>query len=176
MSTRNPVSLVIRDKYAFEWRGTPDDLPLFACLGAALAEVQALEFALVCHITDLLQKGATGVLSNVALRDDLFEKTLGVLSHKFQNVLLDKGEQLKELLSQVVEKRNYLVHRFLRAYQWPMMSAEDYVRAIQEAESIRSFLEKANLDIAKYLGDKELLKLIIVHLDHELGSAEHQNY
>lgn len=169
MLPKNPVQLVIRDKYAFEWRGAPDDLPLFACLGAALAEVQALEFALVTNISGFAQKEATGVPSKATLRDDLLEKTLGLLSRKFQNLLPD--EQLKELLSQVVEKRNYLVHRFLRTYQWPMMSAEDYVRAIQEAESIRSFLQKANLDISKYLRDEELLKLIIVHIDHESGEA-----
>ncbi len=157
MSNTNRIVLQVGDKYGFEFQGKSNDLPLFAILGNALAAVQSFEMSIQVHLN---------LLSNDE-PDRFYSLTLGALIKQFQKQLPDSG--VATLLENVREKRNYLVHRILREYQWPMMSDEDYVRAINEIDQIRELMEQANIEVSRYLVDRSLVNLVVLSIDHDSG-------
>jgi hypothetical protein len=132
MPSTNKMILQVGNKYGFEFQGKQNDLALFTILGNALTAVQSFELSVAVHL-DLLSKKTQSERQNKSDElDRFFSLTLGALIKQFQKHLPDCG--MAALLENVREKRNYLVHRILREYQWPMMNDEDYVRAIKEAD------------------------------------------
>ncbi len=160
MSNTNKVVLQVGTKYGFEFQGKRNDLALFAILGNALAAVQSFEMNIAIYL---------GLLSenNNDEFDQFYSLTLGALIKQFQKHLPDSD--VATLLKDVREKRNYLVHRILREYQWPMMNDEDYVHAIKEVDQIRELMEKANVEVSRYLADRSLANLIAFSIDHDSG-------
>jgi hypothetical protein len=75
-----------------------------------------------------------------------YSQTLGVLVKLFKKHLPDTA--LDKSLENVREKRNCLVHHIPRKYQWPIMSDDDYVKAILEIEEIRELIENTDVEIA----------------------------
>ena len=49
------------------------------------------------------------------------------------------------------------------------MSDEDYVRAIKEIDEIRDLMEKANIEVSRYLVSHSMVDLIVFSIDHESG-------
>ncbi len=167
MSNTNKVILQVGNKYGFEFQGKRNDLALFAILGNALAAVQSFEMSVAVHLNLLSEKMRPDRQDTNDELDRFYSLTLGALIKQFQKHLPDSG--VATLLENVREKRNYLVHRILREYQWPMMSDEDYVRAIKEIDQIRELMEKANVEVSRYLVDRSLVDLVVFSINHDSG-------
>jgi len=150
--------LFVGDKYSYQWQGRKNDLTLFASLGAAVSEVQSFE----THLLAVL-----GIIGNQKDENNFYDKTMGVLIKTLSKSFPDS--QISNLLEEIRDKRNRLIHSFLREYQWPIMSDDDYNRAILDLESTRSIIEKANLELSKYLSDRSLVNVIVLQIDHESG-------
>lgn len=167
MSNTNKIILQVGDKYGLEFQGRRNDVALFAILGNALAAVQSFEMSIAIHLGMLSEKKTSGSQTARDEPDRFYSLTLGALIKQFQKNLPDTG--VATLLENVRERRNYLVHRILRVYQWLMMSNEDYVRAIKEIDEIRSLMEKANVEVSRYLADHSLADLVVFSIDHDSG-------
>ena len=165
MAKEECILLRVGDHSAFEFQRGPNDLALFAGLGAALAEIQSFETGIAIQL-GLLSHRSTDSL------DEFYSKTLGTLIKQIQRHLPDNA--LASLLEKVRNRRNYLVHHILRAYGWPIMSDDDYIRAIREIEEVRSLIEQANLEVARYLSDRSLLKLIVLSIDHRSSEVSRE--
>src|SRR3972149_350547 len=147
----------------FAFQRSRNDLALFASLGSALAEIQAFEVGIEGFLRLLSQKAFApdGASSKNAAR--FYSQMLGMLIKQFQKPLPDTGTAT--LLENVREKRNYLVHKILRDYQWPIMNDEDYIRAIKGIEGIRAYIESAGIETSRYLANRSLLNLIVVSIE-----------
>ena len=167
MSNTGKVVLQVGDNYGFEFQCKRNDLALFAILGNALAAVQSFEMGVAVHLNLLSEKTQSSRQNKNDELDRFYSLTLGALIKQFQKQLPDSGAAT--LLENVREKRNYLVHRILREYQWPMMNDEDYVRAIKEIDQIRELMEKANVEVSRYLVDRSLVDLVVFSIDHDSG-------
>ena len=159
--TNAKTELKIGDRYIVPWRGTKNDLALFAALGAAIAEVQSFEF----HLISLL-----GIIDKPTDADKFYERTLGSLIKVLNRSIQDA--EIVQVLEDVRNKRNRVVHSFLREYQWPMMSDNDYVCAIQDLETTRSFIERTGVELSRYLSDQALVDLVVVSINHETGEID----
>jgi hypothetical protein len=167
MPDKKEIILQVGDKYGFAFQGKRNDLALFAILGSALAEVQAFEMSIAINLGLLSEKGDSGGKFASDELDRFYSQTLGTLIKQFQKHLPDSG--VASLLENVRERRNYLVHRVLRTYQWPIMSDEDYVRAIKEINEIRSLIESASVKVSRYLVDRSLADLTVFSIDQQSG-------
>lgn len=168
MQHKEKIVLKVGNRYGFEFQGEQNDLSLFAILGNALAAVQSFEMSIAIHLGLLSNKQKPNAMNNNDDFDRFYSLTLGVLIKQFREHLPDSG--VAALLEEVRIKRNYLVHKLLREYQWPMMSDEDYVRAIKEVDQIRDLIEKAGVEVSRYLVDKSLAKMVVFAIDHESGA------
>jgi hypothetical protein len=167
MPNTNKIVLQIGNKYGFEFQGKSNDLALFAILGNTLAAVQSFEMNIAVHLDLLSEKRRLNRQNRNDDLDRFYSLTLGALIKQFQKHLPDSG--IATLLENVREKRNYLIHRILREYQWPIMNDEDYVRAIKEMDQIRELMEKANVEVSRYLADHSLANLIVFSIDNDSG-------
>ncbi len=161
------IILQVGDRYNFEFLGRRNDIALFAILGNALAAVQSFEVSIVGHLRPLSKNKSSG---NQTANDDVdhfYSRTLGALIKQFQKHLPDSG--VASLLENVREQRNYLIHHILKVYGWPLMSDEDYVHAIKEIDGIRDLMEKANIEVSRYLVNHSMADLVVFSIDHESG-------
>jgi hypothetical protein len=161
------IILQIGDRYIFEFMGKRNDLALFAILGNALAAIQSFEMGISIYL-NILSKGKSSNFPNSDCElERFYSLTLGVLIKQFQQYLPNSG--VASILENVREKRNYLVHRVLRVYQWPLMSGEEYVRAIHEIDEIREYIENAEVEVSRYLSDQSLVNLIVISIENNSG-------
>lgn len=160
-----PLMLRVGDRHAFEFLGGHNDLALFAAIGAAMAEIQSFEL----HVHSLLDALAhkTGERESSGEGDELYTKTLGTLIRLLKARLPD--DELADCLDEARERRNHIVHRILRAYGWPLMTENDYIRAIKETERARETISVAGLTLSRYLKDRSLVNIIAVEMDPETG-------
>lgn len=170
MRTNEQIVLYVGEQHGFVFQRGRNDLALFAALGTALAEIQAFEMSIENHLQVLSHKASAEDLAPSKNPEQFYSQTLGMLIKEFQKFLPDTG--IAELLENVRKKRNYLVHKILRAYQWPLMSDEDYVRAITEIEEIRAFIEHANVEVSRYLANHSLIGLVVVSIDRKTGEVK----
>lgn len=161
MSAQSKPNLLVGGKYAFPWNGNPDDLALFAALGAALAEIQSFE----CHVVTML-----GAIHGHPETDRFFDRTLGQLIKTLRESFPDSD--IDEKLEEIRKTRNRIVHSFLREYEWPMMRTEQYVRAIQDLECSRQTFEQVAVELSAYLSDRSLVELIVVRVNESTGKIE----
>jgi len=163
------IILHVGESHGFVFQRGRNDLALFASLGSALAEIQAFEVGIEGFLQFLSQKASADDQASSKNPDRFYSQTLGMLIKQFQKHLPDTG--IATLLENVREKRNYLVHKILRDYQWPIMNDEDYIHAIKEIEGIRAYIESASVEMSRYLANRSLLNLIVVSIDHETGEV-----
>lgn len=126
-----------------------NDLALFAFLGSALAEIQAFEntVGLVLAIfSSNMNKDNRDIFK---FREEYFEKTLGALVNLFKKIV--KDEEISNMLIDVKDKRNLLVHNILRKYGWPLMSPPDYLKCFKEIEEIRNRIFNAESKLGEYV-------------------------
>lgn len=138
------------------------DIALFVALGAALAQAQVLEFG-IAHLLGLIESGGDDRFKEVS--NGLLEKTLGALARKVKGHATDPA--LANKLEEIVEKRNFVAHRVLQKYQWPIMSDDSYLEAIRELDAIREFLTDAEVVVTRALKEAKNLDLIVVGIDPE---------
>ena len=144
------------------------DRPLFIVLGAALAEAQALEF-LLASLLGLADPSKAGRPME-ELSEEFLSKTLGYLAKKIQEQ--DPSDETATILENLVKKRNYLVHKCLREYGWPMSTVEEYAKAVQEIDGIRTLLRDGGDAVTVALKRAKKLDLIIVRTNPETGLPE----
>jgi hypothetical protein len=145
-----------------------NDAALFLALGAALAEVQALEFHLVQMMGLLLSNEGA---SHDEVTDQFFQVTLGTLARKMRGEV--GAPELAEALDRVVKERNHLVHGFLRAHKWPMLSADGYLNAIQELDKAAKFFRESGETITVALKKAKDLPVFLLRINPETGLPEH---
>jgi len=138
------------------------DIALFVALGAALAQAQVIEFG-IAHLLGLIESGGDDRFKEIS--SGLLEKTLGALARKVKGHATDSALACK--LEEIVEKRNFVAHRVLQKYQWPIMSDDSYLEAIRELDAIRQFLADSELVVTRALKEAENLNLIVVGIDPE---------
>lgn len=143
------------------------DRPLFIALGAALAEAQALEF-LLAGVLGLATSSKGGDAD--ALNDDFLSRTIGYLARRIREYAPD--DETADVLDQLVEKRNYLVHRYLRKYKWPMATIDEYGNAVRELDQIRTFLRDGGDSIVLAMKRAQDLEIIMVRTNPDTGEPE----
>ena len=156
------IPLRVGEGAAFDFQRGRNDLALFAALGAALAEIQSFEFGLATQL---------GLLTRLDPAE-FWSRTLGRLIRELQQQLPDHA--LADRLELVRRKRNHVVHSVLRSYGWPLMSDSKYIRAVKEIEDIRSLIEGVGVEVARYLSDRSLLKLLLISIDRETGNVNRE--
>ncbi len=144
------------------------DRPLFIALGAALAEAQSLEFQLASMLGFASTTGKER--PTVELTEGFLSRTLGYLARKIRELAPD--DQTASVLEDVVEKRNYLVHRCLRNYGWPMSGIDEYREAVRELDGIRTALRDSGDAIILALQRAKDLDIILVRTNPETGEPE----
>ena len=133
-----------------------------------VAEAQSLE---------LLLAGMLGLATSPdsdrpvdELSEDVLSRTLGNLARRIRELTPD--DQTAAVLDEVVEKRNYLVHRCLRKYGWPMSTIEEYGEAVRELDGIRTLLRNSGDAVALALQRAQALDIILVRTNSETGKPE----
>ncbi|MBI2857082.1 MAG: hypothetical protein HYX95_02065 [Chloroflexi bacterium] len=164
------ITLTVGGKYGFEFQRGQNDLALFTSLGSALAEIQSFELAIEGLLSALSLVSPTIQSHRKQNPERFYSQTLGSVIKVFKKYLPDSG--IDKLLDTTREKRNYVVHKILREYGWPIMDDEDYVRAIKEIEGIRAYIENANIEVCRYLTDRSLLDLLVVSVDGKTGEVK----
>ena len=144
------------------------DRTLFIALGAALAEAQALEF-LLAHLLGMASSTATGRPADT-LSEEFLTRTLGCLARKIREMA--PGDETAATLDKLVEKRNYLVHRCLREYGWPMSTVEEYGTAVKELDTIRTILRDGGDVVTVALQKAQSLDIILVRTNPDTGLPE----
>ena len=145
----------------------PNDAALFLALGAAVAQVQALEFHLVQMLGLMLSTEET---SHAEVTEEYFQKTLGTLARKLRGEV--GNAELASALEKVVHDRNHLIHGFLRAHQWPMLLPSEYVAAIQELDAMAKFFQESGDQITLALRKAKDLNIVLLKINPETGHAE----
>lgn len=146
-----------------------NDAPLFLALGAAVAEVQALEFHLVQMLGLML---STEERSHDEVTEEYFQKTLGTLAKKLRGEV--GNAELASALEKVVHDRNYLIHGFLRTHHWPMSSPAKYIAAIQELDTMAKYFRESGDRITVALRKAKDLKIVLLRINAETGLPEVQ--
>lgn len=137
-----------------------NDKVLFTVLGEALTEIQCFENCIYS-----LLSGIQGNEGGISLEDYLERnerKTLGQLIYGMDRYI--DNENVKNNLIEVRDKRNYLVHKILRKFGWPLMSDDQYLEAIKEVVEIRNFINSSEPVITKYIRDNNILDIVIFEL------------
>jgi len=156
--------------YGFVFQRGRNDLALFVSLGGALTEVQSFEMLVEGYVKDLTLDASSEDTMQTENPERFFSQSLGILIKNFQKHLPDKD--IAPLLERARDRRNYLVHKILRQYGWPLMSDDDYVRAIQEIEGIRELIQDTGVEISRYLKDRSLANLVVLSIDHKTGEVK----
>ncbi|HEX9596233.1 MAG TPA: hypothetical protein VF982_05085 [Anaerolineales bacterium] len=144
------------------------DRPLFIALGAALAEAQSLEFQLA-HMLGLASTANEERLT-AELTEDFLSRTLGYLARKIREYAPD--DHTATVLDDLVETRNYVVHRCLRDYGWPMSSIDEYQKAVHELDDIRTLLRDGGDTIILAIQKAKDLDIILVRTNPETGKPQ----
>lgn len=163
-----PMSLQVGES-TLRFNYGPNDAALFLALGAAVAEVQALEFHLV-HMLGLLLSPSAG--SHTEVTAEYFQKTLGTLAKKLRGEVGDP--ELAQSLEKVVRERNHLIHGFLRTHQWPMSSSAEYVSAIRELDELTKFFRASGDTITMALRKARDLQVFLLKTNPDTGLPEIQ--
>ena len=119
-------------------------------------------------LLDLIESG--GGPSHGQLVAGFLEKTLGMLARRIR--LHDPEAETATILDHIVERRNFLVHRFLQKYGWPMMSDEEYIAAIVELNEMREYFSKSQLTLTRTLKEAKDLQLLVVGINPQTGQPE----
>jgi hypothetical protein len=151
----------------FRFKYSTEDAALFLALGAAVAEVQSLEF----HFVNLLGlAAATAGRDHSEVTEEYFAKTMGSVARKL------KGEngrrEIADHLDEVVSKRNYLIHAFLRTHQWPMSSASEYANAILELDALTKFFRESGDIITLAVRAVKDLPIFLIRTNPDTGLPE----
>jgi len=151
----------------FRFKYDDKDAALFLALGAAVAEVQSLEF----HFVNLLALAASTTGRNHAeVTEEYFAKTMGSIARKLKG---ENGRRdIADHLDEVVAKRNYLIHAFLRIRQWPMSSASEYADAIVELDSLAKFFRDSGDVITLAIREVRGLPIFLINTNPETGLPE----
>lgn len=152
---------------SFRFKYRTEDAALFLALGAAVAEVQSLEF----HFVNLLAlAAATTGRDHAEVTEEYFAKTMGSVARKL------KGEngrrEIADHLDEIVAKRNYLIHAFLRKHQWPMASPSGYANAILELDGLAKFFRESGDTITIAVRTLKNLPIFLIKTDPETGLPE----
>lgn len=104
------------------------------------------------------------------MAEGFLSRTLGHLARNIRELAPD--DQTAAALEDVVEKRNYLVHRCLRKYGWPMSNFEKYREAVREIDGIRTSLRDGGDLIILALQRAKDLDIVLVRTNPETGEPE----
>lgn len=164
---KRKISFNIKEKeYSFE-ENTDLVNQLFLALGATLAEIQIFESHIIFLLGGIKSKKKNIDIKEVFEKDE--SKTLGVLINDLIHYIED--EEVKDLLKIIKDDRNYIVHKILRKYEWPVMSESTYQYAIKEIIEIKESIHKSTPLISQYIQSRKILDLIdidvlIEKIDH----------
>lgn len=166
--TMSPPLLLQVGDTTLRFNYEPNDAALFLALGAAVAEVQALEF----HLVQMLGLVLSGIdsRSHSEITDEYFQKTLGSIAKRLRGVV--GNAELASSLEKVVHDRNHLIHGFLRAHQWPMLSPAKYVAAIRELDATAQFFRESGDTITLALRRAKDLQVFLLKTNPETGLPE----
>lgn len=129
---------------------------LFLSLGAALTEIQVFESGIIFLLGGIKSKKDDTDLTLIFQKDE--SKTLGKLINELIYYIED--DEMKNLLVLIRDNRNYIIHKILREYGWPIMSEVNYVKAIKEILEIRDIMHKSGPLINEYIRRNKILDLI----------------
>lgn len=129
---------------------------LFWALGATLAEIQVFESHMIFLLGGIKSKKKDVDLKILYEKDE--SKTLGILINELHSHV--KDDNFKKLLKLVVDNRNYIIHKVLRFYGWPVISESQYQNAIDEILVIRDILHESITVIDKYIKSNKILELM----------------
>jgi hypothetical protein len=163
-----PLSIQVGDS-TLRFNYESNDAALFLALGAAVAEVQALEFHLVQMLGLMLSPGAG---SHTEVTTEYFQKTLGALAKKLRGEVGDLA--LAQSLDDVVRERNHLIHGFLRTHQWPMSSSAEYLTAIRKLDELAKFFRTSGDTITIALRKARGLEVFLLRTNPDTGLPEIQ--
>jgi hypothetical protein len=113
MHDDHPIPLRVGNG-VFQFQRGRNDLALFAVLGCTLAEIQSFELSIAIAISALTKLDPASFWS----------RTLGGLIRELRRHLPD--DTLADRLEEVRNRRNYVVHEFLRTYGWPLVRPRLY--------------------------------------------------
>jgi len=129
---------------------------LFWALGAALAEIQSFETGIIFLLGGIKSNKKGIDLKTIFEKDE--SKTLGVLINELIHYI--EEEEFKNLLKILKDDRNYIIHKILRKYGWPVMSELKYEYAIKEILEIREIMHKSGPLLNEYIKTKKIIELI----------------
>lgn len=129
---------------------------LFLALGAALTEIQVFESGIIFLLGGIKLKNEEVDLKTIIEEDE--SKTLGILINELIQFIED--DEVKNLLKIIRDDRNYIIHKILRKYGWPVMSELKHENAIKEILEIREVMHKSIPLINEYIKTKKILDLI----------------
>jgi hypothetical protein len=131
---------------------------LFWSLGAALTEIQVFESSIIFLIGGIKSKEEDIDIKATFEKDE--SKTLGILINELIKSIED--EEFKNILKIIKEDRDYIVHKILRKYGWPVMSDLKYKNAIKEILEIREIIHRSGPLLIEYIKVKKILDLFKV--------------
>jgi len=129
---------------------------LFWSLGAALTEIQVFESGIIFLLGGIKSKKDGTDLTIIYQKDE--SKTLGKLINEL--IYFIEDDEMKNLLTVIRDNRNYITHKILRKYGWPVMSESKYNYAIKEILEIRDFIHNSEPLIFEYIKSKKIVDLI----------------
>jgi len=129
---------------------------LSLALGAALTEIQVFESGIIFLLGGIKSKNKEIDIKAIFEKDE--SKTLGILINELIQFIED--DEVKNLLKIIRDDRNYIIHKILRKYGWPVMSELAYENAIKEILEIREIMHKSGPLINEYIKTKKILDLI----------------
>ncbi len=129
---------------------------LFLSLGAALTEIQVFESGIIFLLGGIKSKKDGTDITSIFQNDE--SKTLGKLINEL--IYFIEDDEMKNLLTIIRDDRNYIIHKILRKYGWPLMSEVSYVNAIKEILEITEIMHKSGPLINEYIKRKKILDLI----------------
>ena len=158
-----PVLQVGNTSVVFDFQD--NDHALFVSLGAALTEIQVFESMLLTHLS-IFKNNIENKDIQLTHQNNI-DKTLGQLARLFIDVV--KNDEIGNLLIEVRDKRNLIVHKILRKYGWPLMSDEDFLRCYKEINEVRDFIYQANMKLASFLNSQHFSNAIVVAMNPKTG-------
>ena len=138
----------------------PNDLALFAFLGAVVADSQVFEFQ-VGGLLSAIEAAARldGDLSIDAHSD----KTIGWLANAFKKYC--KDQKTAVALERARVARNHVVHGILTKYGWWHMSDSDYVACLREVREAREALWDGKEALISKMNDDGVIRALVLPLE-----------
>lgn len=158
-----PVLKVGNTSIVFDFQD--NDHALFVSLGAALTEIQVFETMLLTHLSIFKNNLENKDIDSI--HQENIDKTLGQLARLFIEIV--KNDEIGYLLIEVRDKRNFLVHKILRKYGWPLMSDDDFLKSYKEINDIREFIYQAKMKLASFLNSQDFSNAIVVAINPKTG-------